>query len=52
MTVTVSGAKLTTGQHPEPARFFESNYVLIRKRSRFEEIGKNHFSNKSIPIAG
>ena len=40
--------------HPELERFFESNYVLIRKGSRFEKLcTRVHFNHKNVlmPVA-
>ena len=46
-----NGIEIYDKWHPELERFFESNYVLIRKGSRFERLcSRVHFSNRNVLI--
>ncbi len=47
------GIEIYDEWHPELERFFESNYVLIRRGSYFERLcSRVHFSNRNVLISG
>lgn len=48
-----NGIEIYDSWHPELERFFESNYVLIRKGSRFERLcSRVHFNNRNVLMPG
>lgn len=48
-----NGIEIYDSWHPELERFFESNYVLIRKGSRFERLcSRVHFNNSNVLMPG
>lgn len=48
-----NGIEIYDKWHPELERFFESNYVLIRKGSCFERLcSRVHFSNSNVLMPG
>lgn len=48
-----NGIEIYDKWHPELERFFESNYVLIRKESRLERLcSRAHFSNGNVLMPG
>ena len=48
-----NGVEIYDKWHPELERFFESNYVLIRKGSFFEKLcSRVHFNNRNVLMPG
>lgn len=48
-----NGIEIYDKWHPELERFFESNYVLILKGSRFEKLcSRVYFSNRNVLVPG
>ncbi len=48
-----NGIEIYDKWHPELERFFESNYVLVRKGSRFERLcSRVHFNNRNVLMPG
>ncbi len=44
-----NGIETYKGWHPELERFFESNYVLVKKGSRYEKLcSRVHFNNRNV----
>ena len=47
-----NGIETYEGWHPELERFFESNYVLVKKGSRYEKLcSRVHFNNRNVLIS-
>jgi FkbM family methyltransferase len=48
-----NGVETYESWHPELERFFESNYVLIRRGSRYEKLcSRVHFNNSNVLMPG